>query len=178
MASTKADASKISLPDFTANAEFWPVLPHLEAWQDTRDTVHMWTQIVGKVRLALDPMINHWWQVPLYVSARGLTTSLMHDGARGLEIEFDFVDHVLALRTTDGRSRAVALEPRSVASFYADTMAALDDLDVHVRIYARPVEVVESIPFAEDERHRAYDGAAAQRFWRALVQAHRVMWQF
>src|SRR6266851_6488639 len=93
----------------------WPALP-LADWAETRDTLHLWTQVVGKVRLALEPMVNHWWQVPLYVSARGLTTSMMPAGDRGLEIEFDFVDHLLALRATDGRARIVALEPRSVAS--------------------------------------------------------------
>src|SRR4051795_624700 len=102
----------------------WPPLP-LAEWQDTKDTLHLWTQIVGKVRLALTPMVNHWWQVPLYVSARGLTTSLMHTDGRGLEIEFDFVDHVLVLGTTDGDSRTVALEPRTVASFYEAVMTAL-----------------------------------------------------
>src|SRR5580693_5547960 len=105
----------------------WPELI-LAPWEDTLDTFHMWTQIVGKIRLALEPMINHWWQVPLYVSARGLTTSLMHAASTGLEIEFDLIDHVLELRTTDGRDRRVALEPRSVASFYAATMTALDEL--------------------------------------------------
>ncbi len=155
----------------------WPELT-LSAWDETRDTFHMWTQIVGKVRLALEPMLNHWWQVPLYVSARGLTTSLMHAGAMGLEIEFDVIDHVLDLRTSDGRTRQVALEPRSVASFYAATMAALHELDVPVTILARPVEVVEAIPFADDEQHHAYDAAAVQRFWRALVQAHQVMARF
>src|SRR2546426_9861712 len=105
----------------------WPDLT-LSEWEDTRDTLHMWTQVVGKVRMALEPMINHWWQVTLYVSARGLTTSLMHAGPTDLEIEFDLVDHVLDLRTTDGRIRRVALEPRSVASFYEDTMAALGEL--------------------------------------------------
>ncbi|MGH8977396.1 MAG: DUF5996 family protein, partial [Acidimicrobiia bacterium] len=138
----------------------------------------MWTQVVGKVRLALEPMLNHWWQVALYVSARGLTTSLMHAGPHGIEIEFDFVDHVLDLRTTDGRNRQVALEPRSVASFHAATMTALDELGVHVEILARPVEVAESIPFAADEQHHAYDAAAVQRFWLALVQMHRVMTKF
>src|SRR6476661_8048748 len=113
----------------------WPDLT-LSAWDDTLATLHMWTQVVGKVRLALEPMINHWWQVPLYVSARGLTTSLMHVGGRGLEIEFDFIDDVLALRTSDGDHRTVALAPRTVASFYAATMAALDELGVGVSIFA------------------------------------------
>jgi hypothetical protein len=158
-------------------AAAWPDLT-LSRWQDTRDTLHLWTQVVGKVRLALDPMINHWWQVSLSVSARGLTTSLMHAGARGLEIEFDFVDHALDLRTTDGAGRRVPLEPRSVASFYQATMSALDDLGVHVTVYPRPSEVAEAIPFDEDEVHRSYDPDAARRFWLALVQVHRVLVQF
>jgi len=116
--------------------------------------------------------------VTLYVSARGLTTSLMHAGPIGLEIEFDLIDHVLELRTSDGRKRHVQLEPRSVASFYEATMTALDELGVHVNIMAAPVEVVESIPFAKDEQHHAYDAAAIHRFWLALVQIHRVMARF
>jgi hypothetical protein len=155
----------------------WPELT-LSSWEDTRDTFHMWTQVVGKIRLALEPMLNHWWQATLYVSARGLTTSLMHDGATGLEIEFDLIEHVLDLRLTDGRHRQVALEPRSVADFYAATMAALDELGVHAQILPRPVEVTESIPFAQDDRHHAYDADAVHRFWRALVQSHRVMERF
>jgi hypothetical protein len=138
----------------------------------------MWTQIVGKIRLALEPMVNHWWQVPLYVSARGLTTSLMHTATTGLEIEFDLIDHVLEIRTTDGRHRRVALEPRSVASFYAATMTALDELGTPVTILARPVEVVDAVPFAQDEQHRAYDVAAVHRLWLALVHIHRVMVRF
>jgi Family of unknown function (DUF5996) len=159
------------------NATAWPELT-LSEWEDTRDTFHMWTQVVGKIRMALEPMVNHWWQVPLYVSARGLTTSLMHAGDTGLEIEFDLIDHDLDLRTSDGRSRRVKLEPRSVASFYKATMAALDELEVQVTILPRPVEVVESIPFADDEQHHAYDAAAVHRLWRALVQMHHVMTRF
>jgi Family of unknown function (DUF5996) len=155
----------------------WPELT-LASWADTRDTVHMWTQVVGKVRLALAPMINHWWQVPLYVSARGLTTSLMHAGDRGLEIEFDFIDHQLALRASDGRTRHVPLEPQSVADFYAAVVSALDDLDVDVRIRPHPVEVPEAIPFPDDDVHRSYDADAMQRFWRALLQMERVMTRF
>jgi hypothetical protein len=123
-------------------------------------------------------MINHWWQVPLYVSARGLTTSLMHDGDTGVEIEFDLVDHVLQVRSTDGTSGQVGLEPRSVASFYAATMSTLAGLGVPVEILTRPQEVPEAIPFAEDEEHRSYDAAAVHRFWLALVNAHRVMTRF
>src|SRR5688572_21290724 len=155
-------------------SEPWPDLT-LPGWQDTRDTLHLWTQVVGKVRLALEPMLNHWWQVTLYVSARGLTTSLMPAGDRGLEIEFDFRDHRLELRTTEGELRPVALEPRSVASFYAATMAALDDLGIDVTINRQPQEVVEAIPFDEDEVHRSYDADAVERFWLALVRMQRVL---
>jgi uncharacterized protein DUF5996 len=161
----------------TSTLTTWPDLT-LSRWQDTRDTLHLWTQVVGKVRLGLEPMINHWWQVPLYVSARGLTTSLMPAGDRGLEIEFDFVDHALDLRTTDGARRQVPLEPRSVASFYRATMTALDDIGVQVRVLPRPSEVVDAIPFGEDELHRSYDRDAARRFWLALVQVHRVLLRF
>jgi hypothetical protein len=163
--------------DDSHDTRAWPELT-LSEWEDTRDTLHMWTQVVGKIRMRLTPMINHWWQVALYVSARGLTTSLMHTGGRGLEIEFDFVEHVLDLRTTDGARRRVPLGPQSVASFYRATMAALDELEVRIAIYPRPSEVVEAIPFDEDEVHRSYDPAAARRFWLGLVQSHRVMLQF
>jgi hypothetical protein len=158
-------------------AAAWPELT-LAAWADTRDTVHLWTQVVGKVRLALEPMVNHWWQVALYVSARGLTTSLMHVDQRGFEIEFNFVDHVVELRTSDGDRRRIRMEPRSVASFYEALMGALADLGVHVAMLARPVEVPEAILFASDDRHASYDAAAAHRFWLALVQMHRVMSRF
>jgi hypothetical protein len=161
----------------------WPVLVPIEQWQDTRDTVQLWTQVIGKVRMALEPMVNHWWQVPLYVSARGLTTSLMHThgtqaGGVGLEIEFDFITHRLELRTTGGEQRHVALEPRPVADFYGATMAALDDLGVEVDIYASPVELVESIPFAQDTVRASYDADAMHQFWLALVQADRVLDMF
>jgi hypothetical protein len=155
----------------------WPELA-LDGWQDTRDTLQLWTQVVGKVRLALEPMVNHWWQVPLYVSARGLTTSLMHSNGGDLEVEFDFVDHVLVIRTSAGQVRQVALEPRTVADFYAATMSALHSLGVNVKILARPVEIPVAIPFAEDELHRTYDAGAAERFWLALRQAHRLMFRF
>jgi len=155
----------------------WPELP-LSEWEDTRDSLLLWTQVVGKVRMALEPRLNHWWHVALYVSARGLTTSVMHVDGRGLEMEFDFIDHHLDLRTSDGQTRQVALEPRSVASFYKATMAALDDLGVHVKILARPVEVATAIPFEQDEQHSAYDADAAHRFWGVLLGAHRVMARF
>jgi len=155
----------------------WPDLT-LSGWTETRDTLHMWTQVIGKVKLALNPMINHWWQVPLYVSARGLTTSLMPVGGRGLEIEFDFVDHVLDLRTTRGSRRGVALEPRSVASFYAETMKALDELGIPLVVNPRPQEVLVAIPFDRDDVHQSYQPEAANRFWLALVQIHHVLVQF
>jgi hypothetical protein len=152
----------------------WPELT-LAKWDDTRDTLMLWTQIVGKIRMALEPMINHWWQVTLFVTARGLTTSLMHAPGLDFEMEFDFVDHDLVLRSTDGRTRRLKLEPKSVAQFYQETMVMLDDLGIHVSLLARPVEVVEAIPFAQDELHHAYDADAAQRFWLAMVQAKRVL---
>ena len=152
----------------------WPELP-VESWDPTRETLHRWTQIVGKVRLALEPMVNHWWQVPLYVSSRGLTTSLMHAGEVGVEMEFDFLAHVLLIRTTSGEVRSVGLRPRSVADFYSETMAALADVGIEVTMLPRPVEIEDATPFALDEQHHHYDGEAAQTFWRALVQAHRVL---
>jgi hypothetical protein len=161
----------------TARADRWPELT-LSAWEDTRDTVHMWSQVVGKVRMALEPPLNHWWHVTLYVSARGLTTSLMPTSAGGLEIEFDLIDHVLALRPTDGRHRTVALEPQSVATFYDATMAALGELGVPVEVLARPVEVPVAIRFAEDTEHHSYDAGAIHRFWLALVEMDGVLKQF
>jgi hypothetical protein len=138
----------------------------------------LWTQIVGKVRLALESTVNHWWHVPLYPSVRGLTTSIMHADDGGLEMEFDFIDHVLTLETTSGKRRSIALEPRTVASFYEATMAALHDLGVDVNVVARPVEVERAIPFADDTEHDAYDAEAIHRFWLALLQAHRVLSEF
>ncbi len=155
----------------------WPELP-LAAWADTRDTLHLWTQVVGKVRLALEPWINHSWQVPLYVNARGLTTSLMPDGGRGVEMQFDFVRHVLEIRTTDGAEGRVGLEPRTVADFHAETMARLTEVGVTVDILARPVEVPVAIPFPDDKTHASYDAGYAHRFWLSLVQAHRVLTLF
>jgi hypothetical protein len=158
-------------------ASDWPKLD-LSGSQATLEALHLWTQIVGKVRLELEPMVNHWWQVPLYVSARGLTTSLMHADGLGLEMEFDFVDHKLELRTTDGGARSVPLAPGPVADFYAETMAALADLGVHVRIWPYPNELPSDVPFPEDTRMRPYDADAVHRLWRALVQIARVMYVF
>ena len=155
----------------------WPELA-LAAWEDTRDTLHMWTQVVGKVRLALEPALNHTWQAPLYVSARGLTTSLMPYGGRGVEMEFDFHGQVLDIRTTDGAERQVRLEPRSVADFYAETMARLGELGMPVVIMPRPVEVQVAIPFSEDDTHSSYDAEYSHRFWLSLVHAKRVFTEF
>ena len=131
----------------------WPELT-LSTWSDSRDTLHMWIQIVGKIRMALTPFINHWWNVPLYVSARGLTTTLMPTGDRGVEIAFDFIDHRLELRTSDGAHRRVELQPQAVATFYTSVMDALDQLGVSVTLNPRPSEVVEAIPFERYEQHR------------------------
>lgn len=155
----------------------WPVLT-LSTWEETRQLLHMWFQIVGKLRLALAPMVNHWWQVTLYVSARGLTTSLVPYGNRGFEAEFDFQDHVLRFHTTDGDDGAVELRSGSVAGFFAEVMGVVQRLGIEAPIMARPVEVPVSVPFAEDHVERAYDGAAAERFWHALVHAQRVMTVF
>ena len=152
----------------------WPSIP-LAEWSDTRDTLHMWTQIVGKTRLALAPMVNHWWQVPLYVSPRGLTTSWMPHGSAGFSVEFDFIDHHLEIQSDDGRTWSMALAPRSVADFYASYMGGLRSLGIDVRIWPVPVEVADGIPFAKDETHAQYDPKAAHDFWRALTQASRVL---
>jgi hypothetical protein len=157
----------------------WPPLPPYAAWLETVQTLQRWTQIVGKTRLALEPMVNHWWQVPLYVSARGLTTSAMPAGdGRVLEAEFDFLAHRLELRTSDGGRRALALAPRSVADFYAEYRVALAELAVAVEIWPVPVEMPDALPFAEDRVHASYDAGAVERFWRVLVQADRVLRAF
>src|SRR3989475_10264436 len=167
MASTKADASKISLPDFTANPEFWPVLPALEAWQDTRDTLHMWTQIVGKVRLALNPLINHWWEVPLYVSPRGLTTSII-PYARGIfEVEFDFLADRVLIQTSEGAGKSLSLRPRSVADFYKEFMAVLGSFGITVKILTLPAEGANPLAFYRDIQHAAYDRDSVIWFSRA-----------
>jgi len=155
----------------------WPALP-LAQWQDTYATLHMWAQIVGKTRLALAPMENHWWQVPLYVTPRGLTTSAIPYAERSFAVDFDFIDHVLWLRVSDGTMRQVALFSRSVAEFYAEYMAVLRALGLQVALIASPVEVQTAIPFAEDREHAAYDPDAANRCWRILLQTDRVLKRF
>ena len=155
----------------------WPALP-LDAWRDTCATLHMWTQIVGKIRMALSPHVNHWWQVPLYLTARGLTTSPMPYRERVFELNFDFVEHALLVLTSDGITRRLDLYPRSVADFYRELMGVLNALGLEVKIWPVPVEIPDPIPFAEDTQHAAYDPEYAQRFWRILLQADRVLKQF
>ncbi|HEX2202069.1 MAG TPA: DUF5996 family protein [Longimicrobium sp.] len=158
-------------------ASSWPPLA-ISQWQDTRDTLHLWTQVVGKVRLALSPPVNHWWHVPLYVTARGLTTSPMPYGRRAFQMDFDFLDHALRIATCDGDVRQVALAPRSVADFHAEVMARLKEMGLDVEIWTTPVELPDPVPFEDDHAHAAYDAGAAHRFWRALLDAERVMAAF
>lgn len=155
----------------------WPSLP-LEAWSETCAALHLWFQIVGKVRLAQSPWMNHSWHVTLYVTARGLTTSPIPHGTRTFQIDFDFIEHRLSLRSSDGRIGGFALEARSVAAFYARLMEEMERLELQVDIYRQPNEVADPIPFDQDETHRAYDREYANRFWRVLVQADRVFKEF
>jgi Family of unknown function (DUF5996) len=151
-----------------ADRDRWPELP-LEAWQDTYQTLHMWSQIVGKVRLALSPKVNHWWEVPLYVNAVGMTTSAIPYAAGIFEIQFDFINHTLLIQTSHGTSKTLALSPRSVASFYREFMSALDSLGIRVKIWKMPVEIPNPIAFDQDTQHASYDAEYANRFWRILV---------
>ena len=155
----------------------WPELP-LEAWADTCATLHLWTQIVGKVRLALMPWINHSWHVTLYVTPRGLTTSAIPYGPRAFELQFDFIEHVLRIVVSDGRTGTVPLRPQSVATFYTQLFDALRKLDVRVAITTTPSEIADGIAFDRDEIHRAYDAEYASRYWRILLQVARVMTSF
>ena len=157
--------------------ECWPSLP-LEDWKDTYATLHMWTQIVGKVRLVLTPLVNHWWNVPLYVTARGLTTSRIPYGERSFELWFDFRRHQLALETNDGVLRMVELGPRAVADFYRQTMAMLQSAGIEVKIWPMPVEVADPIRFDKDQVHASYDPAAVEKFWRILLSVDSVFQKF
>jgi len=158
-------------------SDAWPDLP-FEPWRPTCDTLHMWTQIVGKVRLALAPHVNHWWQVALYLSARGLTTSAIPYRDTTFEMEFDFIDHVLAIRVSDGRSRTMRLAPRSVADFHAEFMSVLKELGLSVHIWAMPQEFAHPIAFDKDNAHAAYDRASVERFWRVLRSVDAVLKEF
>jgi hypothetical protein len=155
------------------NDAVWPELAYAD-WHETATTLQLWTQIVGKTRLALSPWLNHGWHVPLYVTARGLGTSAIPAGTEILELEFDFIGHRLAARTSRGEERALVLEPQTVADFYRRTMGLLQELGIAVTINEMPNEVPDPIPFPQDAAHAAYDAAAAHRFWRALMQADRV----
>ncbi len=155
----------------------WPALP-LADWQETCATLHMWTQIVGKVRMKLTPLVNHWWNVPLYVTARGLTTSRIPYGARAFELRFDFLAHKLVLETSDGEVKTLALEPRTVADFYRECLALLASEGIEVKIWRMPVEVPDPIPFDEDTVHAAYDAKAVERFWRVLLSVDEVFQDF
>jgi Family of unknown function (DUF5996) len=159
------------------NQSQWPELPWGE-WEATADTLHMWTQIVGKTRLALTPLQNHWWNVPLYVTARGLGTSAMAYGDDVLDIEFDFVDHELHLRLGSGKALSVALRAQTVADFYREYLGSLAALGVSVEIHPTPVEVATPIRFDRDREHRSYDPEYAHRFWRVLVLAEKVLRRF
>ena len=155
--------------------DVWPALPEA-AWSDTRATLHLWVQVVGKIRMELTPAINQCWNVTLYPTARGVTTMPMWHGTRCVQIDFDFLDHLLVIETADGGRRAIPLKPMSVAEFYRQVMAALDSLGVPVHIWPMPVEVAQPIPFDKDQTHRAYDAEYAQRFWRVLLQTTRVFY--
>ena len=157
--------------------EVWPALP-LDAWRDTYATLHMWTQIVGKTRLALAPPVNHWWQVAQYVTSKGLTTSSIPHGHRTFEIEFDFVDHSLSVTVSDGSTGSMPLRPQAVAEFYREYMSLLGSLGLPVKIWPMPVEVESSLRFPDDQIHRSYDAEWANRVWRVLVQADRVLKSF
>lgn len=151
----------------------WPALSY-DAWKDTYATLHMWTQIVGKVALASAPPLNHCWSIALRVTPRGLCTAPLHDGGRSFVMEFDFIDHHLWIRTSDGGARAVGLAPRSVADFYADVMSTLREMSLPARIWSMPVEIPSPIPFEQDTEHHSYDPVYAARFWRTLVQIDAV----
>jgi hypothetical protein len=160
-----------------AMTDAWPELPP-DSWRDTYATLHMWTQIVGKTRLALAPMQNHWWQVALYLTERGLTTSPIPSGSRTFAVDFDFLEHNLCVRTSDGAALRLPLRPRAVADFYTDYMALLGSLGLAVKIWPVPVEVESSIRFTEDRTHASYDPESATSLWRLMAQADQVLKRF
>src|SRR5258708_5498093 len=155
----------------------WPELEY-QGWQDTRATLQLWTQIVGKIRLMQTPWLNHSWHVPLYVNSKGLTTSPIPHGSRFFEIQFDFIEHVLDITVSDGSTRRLALRPQSVAEFYGAVMAALDDLGVAVAINEKPCEIAAATPFSQDRIHAAYDPDYAWRFWQVLLLTDHVLKKF
>lgn len=168
-----------AMPTNSAEVAAWPELPSPAEWEATLTTVHMYTQVVGKIRLALSPWVNHSWGSTLYVTTRGLTTSPIPSHEGTFSIDFDFIDHALSITTSAGRERGFALhDAMPVADFYDQTMKALSDLGVEVRIFTRPVEVVEAIRFEEDHKHSTYDAVTINRYWQALVKADQVFKAF
>jgi len=165
------------MPSSVDRPECWPALP-LDSWQDTRATLHMWSQIVGKVRLMLTPLVNHWWNVPLYVTANGLTTSRIPYGEMSFELSFDFLRHQLVLETSAGVLKSLPLAPRSVADFYREVMQMLSSAGIEVKIWHMPIEIPDPIPFDEDRVHAAYDPQAAEKFWRILLSVDSVFNKF
>jgi hypothetical protein len=166
-----------SVPNQTSQQEVLPALP-FDSWKDTLATLHMWTQVVGKVRLKLCPLVNHWWNVPFYLTARGMTTSAMPYQERAIEVQFDFIEHRLVIESSDGRVATMALKPQSVADFYKGFMGALSELGVVVRIWTRPCEVPDPIPFEQDRIHAAYDAETVHKFWRILVWVDQIFKEF
>jgi hypothetical protein len=154
--------------------ETWPALRY-EAWKDTYATLHMWTQVAGKVALARAPWMNHSWAIAMQVTPRGLSTRALPHGRRSFMIEFDFIDHLLVIRSSDGTTRTLALVPRSVADFYREVMRILSDMGLAVKIWPMPVEIPSPIRFDEDTAHQSYDPEYANRLWRILVQSERVL---
>lgn len=169
-------APSIEAPGLPGQAA-WPILP-LGEWNDTKDTLHRWVQMIGKTRLALAPPLNHWWNVTLYLTARGLTTSPMPYGSRTVEVELDFIDHNLLIQTGEGTSRFLALAPCTLADFYREYTTLLQSLDLQVKIWPVPSEMEDVLPFTEDRQHRSYDPDPAARCWRILSQADRVLQKF
>ena len=157
----------------TTTTGVWPELP-LGQWKDTYETLHMYIQGIGKIRLKLTPLENHWWNVTLYVTPRGMTTSIIPYEAQHFQIDFDFIAHLLRIETTTGLSKTIALQSQSVAEFYQETMTALKSLGISVNIWTTPSEVPDPIPFEQDRKHATYDPEYANRFWRILVEANRV----
>jgi hypothetical protein len=165
------------MPHAADQPECWPALP-LNSWKDTYATLHMWTQIVGKVRLRLTPLVNHWWNVPLYVNGRGLTTSLIPYGRRAFGLWFDFIGHQLVLETTDGITKTIPLAPRSVSDFYQEFMGMLRSAGIEVTIWKMPAEIPNPIAFDQDRVHASYDPAAVEKLWRILLSVDAVFKQF
>jgi Family of unknown function (DUF5996) len=165
------------VPFVADQAECWPALA-LESWKDTYATLHMWTQMVGKVRLSLTPVVNHWWNVPLYVTARGLTTSRIPYRERSFELKFDFIRHQLVLETSDGLLKTLPLAPRPVADFYEEFMGMLRWAEIEVKIWRMPVEIPNPIAFDQDRIHAAYDRKSVETFWRILLSVDSVFKKF